>query len=226
LISSSNGTAAYTYAQFDLRGMNGGNDNLGFKGNFTFGDSTHKVGGQGDVAGYGTSVGATQGSLNTGVGPSYFEGLVGNAIINSPGWKLHGTPQLAASDALVMKIHFDAVDTSASEMLSGGSSAPLTVDIVTFGQSEDGVNSSDRHHNGIYRLEAEESGNNNSNIFAAEVEYIMLNQINVNDTATYNGTVAYSDEIVMIVHNDSTDEDEIRVSYLDLGADAVKHLCV
>ena len=26
----------------------------------------------------------------------------------------------------------------------------------------------------------------------------------------------------MIVHNDSTDEDEIRVSYLDLGADGVE----
>ena len=50
----------------------------------------------------------------------------------------------------------------------------------------------------------------------------MLNQLNVNDTATYNGTVANSDEIVMIVHNDSTDEDEIRVSYLDLGADGVE----
>jgi hypothetical protein len=50
----------------------------------------------------------------------------------------------------------------------------------------------------------------------------MLNQLNVNNTGTYNNTVAYGDAIVMIVHNDSTDEDEIRVSYLDLGADGVE----
>ena len=51
----------------------------------------------------------------------------------------------------------------------------------------------------------------------------MLNQLNVNNTGHIQlNTVAYGDQIVMIVHNDSTDEDEIRVSYLDLGADGVE----
>jgi len=96
------------------------------------------------------------------------------------------------------------------------------MDIVTWGQSEDGVNSGDRHNNAIYRLEVSEDGGNNSGLFDANVEYIMLNQLNVNNTGTYNNTVAYGDDLEIIIHNDSTDEDEIRISYLDRGADGVE----
>ena len=224
LISGSNGTGAYTYVQFDFRGLNGGDDNLSFKGNFTFGDSTFAAGTVGDVGFYGTTAGTIGTSTNSGVGPTYFEGLVGNAIVNAPLWKLAGTSSLTGSDSLVMIVDFLQVG---SVDLGAGAVMPLAVDIVTWGQSEDGVNASDRHNNAIYRLAAEEgttatNSGNNSDTFGAEVEYIMLNQLNVNDTATYNGTVPYGDAIVMIVHNDSTDEDEIRVSYLDLGADGVE----
>ena len=100
---------------------------------------------------------------------------------------------------------------------------PISIDVVTWGQSNDGVNSSDRHNNAIYRVEVEEGGNgNDSGLFSATIQYVMLNQLNVNNTETYNTTVAIGDEIDMIVHNDSTDEDEIRVSYLDYGADGVE----
>ena len=221
LIAGSNGTGAYTYVQFDLRGINNGTDNLSFKGNFTFGDSTIDAGGVGDVAYYGTTKntapGVTQGTTVTG---AYFEGLVGNVLINSPHWKLYGLDSLTDANPLQMIVQFNAVDNTIA--LGNGKSMPLSVDVVSWGQSNDGVNPSDRHNNAIYRLEADESGNNNSSNFVAEVEYVMLNQLNVNNTATYNGTVAYGDSIVMIVHNDSTDEDEIRVSYLDLGADGVE----
>ena len=57
--------------------------------------------------------------------------------------------------------------------------------------------------------------------FAGSVEYIMLNQLNVDDVATFTGITATSDEIVIIVHEDLTDEDSPRVNYLDLGADGV-----
>ena len=121
-----------------------------------------------------------------------------------------------------MIVKFAANDATIWSGTDLGTAMPLSADVVTWGQSNDGITSSDRHNNAIYRLEAEEAGNNNSNNFQAEVEYIMLNQLNVNNTATYNSTVAYGDEIEMIVHNDSTDEDEIRVSYLDFGADGVE----
>jgi hypothetical protein len=62
LISNANGTAAYTYVQYDFRGLNSGSDNLSFKMNFTFGDSSYGAGGTGDVArgrgeGYGCNLG-------------------------------------------------------------------------------------------------------------------------------------------------------------------------
>ena len=224
LINGANGTGAYSYVQFDLRGFtnDGGSfgDNLSFKGNFTFGDSTWYTGGVDNVAFTGATAGTIPTTATDSVGISYFEGLVGNAPINTPLYKLAGTSSLTASDALIMILNFEAVDTSVA--MASGESAPISIDVVNWGQSEDGVNASDRHNNAIYRLEAEETGNNNSSLFSGTVEYVMLNQLNVNDTATYNGTAANSDEIIMIVHNDSTDEDEIRISYLDLGGDGVE----
>ena len=178
LISGSNGTAAFTYVQFDLRGMYNGSDNLSFKGNFTFGDSSMGTGAIGDQLIYHTTAFTEATSANANVGIAYFEGLVGNTILNAPTHKAYGFGSLTASEALKMKIHFSAVD--ASTYLEHGVHAPLSIDVVTWGQSNDGVNSSDRHNNAIYRMEAEESGNNNSSMFAGEVEYIMLNQLNVN----------------------------------------------
>ena len=101
--------------------------------------------------------------MNAGVGPSYFSGLVGNAIINAPLWKLYGTASLDDGDPLNMKITFLTVDSTVG--IGNGKSIPLAVDVVTWGQSDDGVNSGDRHNNAIYRLQAEESGHNNSSTF-------------------------------------------------------------
>ena len=221
LISNANGTAAYTYLQYDFRGLNGGSDNLSFTANVTFGDDSLVDGGQGDVAYYGTTVATEPGSetLNTGTSAA-MSGLVGNVIINSPGWKLYGTSSLTSSDELRMQISFKTVGTLD---LAVADVTPLSADVVTWGQSNDGTLSSDRHNNAIYRVEVEESANgNDSGLFDAEIEYIMLNQLNVNNTGTYNNTVPYGDNIEMIIHNDSTDEDEVRISYLDFGADGVE----
>ena len=49
----------------------------------------------------------------------------------------------------------------------------------------------------------------------------MLNQINYELQATYDGVNPTQDDVDMIVHLDMTDEDSIRVNYLDLGADGV-----
>ncbi|MDB3956052.1 hypothetical protein N9385_00070 [Candidatus Nitrosopelagicus sp.] len=224
LISNANGTAAYTYVQYDFRGLNGGSDNLSFKMNFTIGDSSFAGGAIGDVGLYGTTSGTIGTAANSHVGIAYTEGLVGNALLNHPLYKLAGTSSLTGGDALRVIATFLAVDSTVNKAV--GDATPLSLDIVTWGQSEDGVNSSDRHNNAIYRLEVEEDSpngsGNDSGLFDANVEYVMLNQLNVNNTNTYNSTVAYGDQVVMIVHNDSTDEDEIRVSYLDLGADGVE----
>ena len=83
----------------------------------------------------------------------------------------------------------------------------------------DGVAPGDRINNAIYRLELEESGDN-TGVFEGTMEFIMLNQLNVRDSSTY-ALDTISDAITMIVHNDLTDEDSIRINYLDLGADGV-----
>ena len=86
----------------------------------------------------------------------------------------------------------------------------MYVDIFTFG---------DRVNNAIYRLLLEETGDNTAT-FVGEVEFIMLNQINIDDS-TYSALTTISDEIDIIVHEDLTDEDSPRINYLDLGADGV-----
>ena len=92
----------------------------------------------------------------------------------------------------------------------------LVADFFTFGQTPDG----DRINDAIYRIEVEEASSN-SDEFEGTVEYTMLNQLNIDDPATYTGLRTISDEISIIVHEDFTDEDSVRVNYLDLGADGV-----
>ena len=106
------------------------------------------------------------------------------------------------------------------ESLKSNMTYPVVVDFFSFGQMGDGIAPGDRINNAIYRLELEESGDN-TGVFEGTMEYTMLNQLNVRDRDTYRGIDPISDGIVMIVHNDLTDEDSIRINYLDLGADGV-----
>jgi len=98
---------------------------------------------------------------------------------------------------------------------------PMVADVFSFGTSGDGHLVSERFNNAIYRLELEETGDNTSQ-FEGTVEYVMLNQLNVNSTATYLDRIdPISDSITIIVHEDLTDEDSPRINYRDLGADGV-----
>jgi len=91
------------------------------------------------------------------------------------------------------------------------------VDIFTFG---DGTTTSERVNNAIYRLLLEETGDD-TGVFIGDVEYIMLNQLNVDETSTFSGLTTLSDSVTIIVHEDLTDEDSPRINYDDLGADGV-----
>ncbi len=91
------------------------------------------------------------------------------------------------------------------------------VDIFTFG---DGTTLDDRVNNAIYRFELEETDNDTAT-FIGEVEYVMLNQLNVDEESTFSGITPTSDDVVIIVHEDLTDEDSPRINYNDLGADGV-----
>ena len=96
----------------------------------------------------------------------------------------------------------------------------FVADFFSFGFNNDGRVASERVANQIIRIEAEESGDNTSS-FEGSLEYIMMNQLNVNDEATYLGLSTIADDPSFIVIEDLTDEDSPRVNYLDLGSDGV-----
>ena len=60
--------------------------------------------------------------------------------------------------------------------------AAIVFDIFTFGLEGDGENV----NNAIYRLELAEDGDNSSD-FTGTLEYIGLNQINIQEQSTYRG---------------------------------------
>jgi hypothetical protein len=117
-----------------------------------------------------------------------------------------GAGGIVESDTL----HMNFSSANATPLV-GQTGDSFYVDIFTFG---------DRVNNAIYRLLLEETGNNTAT-FVGEVEFIMLNQLNIDSSTTFSTLVTTSDEIKIIVHEDLTDEDSPRINYLDLGSDGV-----
>jgi V8-like Glu-specific endopeptidase len=151
MISNANGTAAYTYIQYDFRALNGGSNDSNYYLNFTIGDSTMNTSG--------TCVSDATTYTNGHCSESRFaEGLIGRALINSPGDTLKGlgdtaTSALTDTDALRINVELNSISGDAlGDSIAAGSSIPITMDIVTFGQSNDGVTAGDRHNNSIYSL--------------------------------------------------------------------------
>ncbi|MCG8447976.1 MAG: hypothetical protein MI725_00155, partial [Pirellulales bacterium] len=141
-------------------------------------------------------------------GTTDFQGLVELSSSNS---KLHAG-NVGGTDTVDLKINF----TGFPENTLSVGNYTMVADFFSFGQTGDGFLPSDRINNAIYRLELEESGDN-TGIFVGTMEFIMLNQINVNDTDTYSsGIESITDGIELIVGNDLTDEDSVRVNYFDV----------
>ena len=97
---------------------------------------------------------------------------------------------------------------------------PIVVDFMSFGYTDDGVQGSERVADQIIRIEAEET-DDGTGVFEGSLEYIMVNQLNIRDQATFDGVTPNSDAPVFIVIEDLTDEDAPKVTYLDVGSDGV-----
>jgi len=121
------------------------------------------------------------------------------------------TGTCASSDT---DIYVTMAITSSSTTLKNDAAATFVVDFFSF---------SDSVNHAIYRLELEETGDNTAE-FAGTLEYVMLNQLN-SDANSIVGTAGalnpIQDDPNVLVHLDMTDEDSLRVNYLDLGADGV-----
>ena len=110
MISNANGTAAYTYIQYDFRALNGGSNDSNYYLNFTIGDSTLHSG---------TCVTDATTYTNGHCSESRFaEGLIGRALINSPGDTLKGlgdtaTSALTDADALRINVELNSISGAA-----------------------------------------------------------------------------------------------------------------
>ena len=96
-------------------------------------------------------------------------------------------------------------------------------DIFTFGQiiSELESAATTRNADAIYRILLEESGDNTAT-YTGTIEYTALNQLNVGDPKTYSKLATIDDEITIIVPTDLTDEDAVRVDYLDKDGQGIE----
>jgi hypothetical protein len=96
----------------------------------------------------------------------------------------------------------------------------IAADFFSFGYLNDGLVKADRINNALYRIEAEETGDNTAQ-YDGTLTYTMLNQLNILDENTYKGLKTIADDASFIVHQDLDDEEAPRVNYNDLGADGV-----
>ena len=96
-------------------------------------------------------------------------------------------------------------------------------DIFTFGQTTLELESAatTRNADAIYRMPLEETGDNTA-MYTGSIEYTALNQLNVGELATYIDLAAIDDEITIIVPTDLTDEDAVRVDYLDTDGEGIQ----
>jgi hypothetical protein len=127
-----------------------------------------------------------------------------------------------ANNVGVMIVHHTTLNTldTTNVIADADDNDPIVVDFFSYGFTNDGYLASERVNNQIIRLELEESGDNTSS-FEGTLEYIMVNQLNILNSNTYNGTATISDSPIFIVMEDLSEEDAPRVNYLDLGTDGV-----
>jgi len=131
-------------------------------------------------------------------------GSSGIEEITGSGLTMAGT--LATDD-----IHLNITKNAAYGSSHSYTAIPVIADIFSFGE---GTN------NAVYRLLLEETDDNTS-VFEGSIEYMMLNQINIDLDGTYTDLATIDQDIDIIIEQDMTDEDSPRVNYLDLGADGI-----
>ena len=96
-----------------------------------------------------------------------------------------------------------------------GKEYPVILDIFSFGFKNNGEASNERVANQIIRLELEENDSDTGSL-EGTLEYIMINQLNINDKSTYEGLTTIGNEVSFIVIEDLTGGDAPSVTYLDV----------
>ena len=119
--------------------------------------------------------------------------------------------------------HANFAFTINAEDATGIASGIVYYDVLSFGQKGELETDGDindnvsRVNDAIYRLELEETDLNTAN-YKGTVEYIMINQLNVFDDATYDRITTTGDTIVIIVNDNMDGSDGVTVSYYDVDS--------
>ena len=114
-------------------------------------------------------------------------------------------------DFLQLKLNFAAGGLTVEE----GAYYPIVIDFFSFGFENDGEASDERIANQIIRLLLEESDDDTASL-EGTLEYIMINQLNIDDADTYAGLATIDDEVSFIVIEDLTGSSAPSVIYLDV----------
>ena len=126
-------------------------------------------------------------------------GIRGDAYVDTPS----GFTQL--------KLNFDADALS----IVDDHVAPIVIDFFSFGFENNGQASDERIANQIIRLELEESDSDTGSL-EGTLEYVMINQLNIDNADTYTGLTTVSDAVSFIVIEDLTGSSAPSVTYLDI----------
>ena len=102
-----------------------------------------------------------------------------------------------------------------SMVIEYGKEYPVILDIFSFGYKNDGEASDERIANQIIRLELEENGSDTGSL-EGTLEYIMINQLNIDDQDTYTGITPVGKDVSFIVIEDLTGSSAPSVTYLDV----------
>ncbi|MDE1867017.1 MAG: hypothetical protein KGI08_04810, partial [Thaumarchaeota archaeon] len=110
--------------------------------------------------------------------------------------------------------------------IGGGASEttgiPMVTDFFSIGIVGDGTDNTQRINNGVYRWELEETGDN-TGVFTGTTQFLMLNQVNILDPATYSQLRTINHDVLFPAIQDML-QSEARapqITYFDLGADGV-----
>ena len=99
--------------------------------------------------------------------------------------------------------------------VKSGEKYPIVIDFFSFGYENAGEASDERIANQIIRLELEESDSNTASL-EGTLEYIMINQLNIDDKDTYAGLTTVGLDVSFIVIEDLTVSSAPSVTYLDI----------
>ena len=99
---------------------------------------------------------------------------------------------------------------------------PIVFDLFRFGFTGDGAQASERFADQIIRVEVEETDENTGR-FTGTLEYIMVNQLIVNDDETYTDMVPIGNEVKFVAFEDLTGSDS-RINYNDINENSIERI--